>query len=116
MKSANEDNIHKGLKYGVWTSSMKNNEELNKIWEQAVANKQEVYLIFSVYNQKRICAIGKLASGFLPKESFRYWQDDFKWFGSFKVNWVYVNDIEDQKFANIKEPTDNSDNAKSSGD
>jgi len=33
IRSVNFDDIHKALKYGNWTSTPKNNEYINKIWE-----------------------------------------------------------------------------------
>ena len=35
MKSANEDDIHKAIKYQVWTSSIKNNQVLSAAYKEA---------------------------------------------------------------------------------
>jgi len=34
--------------------------------------------------------IAKLVSDFDSKAHFKFWQDENKWFGTFKIEWVFV--------------------------
>lgn len=48
LRSNNDDDIHKAVKYGIWTSTPKNNEILNKAYEECLAKNEDVYLFYSV--------------------------------------------------------------------
>lgn len=48
VRSTNDDDIHKAIKYQIWASSVKNNQILNEAYKQATAQGQKVYLFFSV--------------------------------------------------------------------
>lgn len=48
MRSSNDDNIHKSIKYGVWTSTYENNKLLDDAYTNAKKNNTEVFLFFSV--------------------------------------------------------------------
>jgi len=48
MKSANEDDIHKAIKYQSWTSSVKNNQILSAAYKEALSKGLRVYLFWSV--------------------------------------------------------------------
>ena len=44
LRSATMDNIHKGVKYGCWTSTPKSNARIDQI----VKENEEVYVLYSV--------------------------------------------------------------------
>jgi len=50
MRSSNDDNIHKGIKYHVWTSTVSGKRVLRKAWLEFEerGEKPEIYLIFTV--------------------------------------------------------------------
>lgn len=48
IRSNNDDDIHKAIKYGVWCSTPPNNEMLDKAFKEAEANNKEIYLFYSV--------------------------------------------------------------------
>jgi len=50
MKSNNEDNIHKSIKYGVWTSTELSNKKLNNAYLNCKKNGGRLFLLFSVSN------------------------------------------------------------------
>ncbi|CAD8059381.1 unnamed protein product [Paramecium sonneborni] len=48
IRSNNDDDIHKSIKYGIWTSSKENNEKLNTKYIEAQQEGIPIYLFFSV--------------------------------------------------------------------
>lgn len=45
LKSLDEDNIHKSIKYKIWCSTMKGNQKLQKVFREA-EGKYPIYLFF----------------------------------------------------------------------
>lgn len=48
-----------------------------------------------------------MTSEYKQEESFKYWWEELKWFGSFKLSWIYLADIRDEKFKDIRGEKDN---------
>lgn len=34
IRSANDDNVHKAIKYGIWTTTPKNKTKLEQLWQK----------------------------------------------------------------------------------
>ena len=51
MKAFCEDDVHKSIKYGIWSSSEINNMVLSTRWQESNAENIPIYLLFSV-NQR----------------------------------------------------------------
>ena len=47
IRSGNDDNIHKAIKYGVWTTTYKNKNKLEEYWEDHLKRGVDTYLFFS---------------------------------------------------------------------
>jgi hypothetical protein len=48
------DNLHKAIKYGIWTSLGQNNNNFRDSYEETLQNNASVYLIFApIINSKR---------------------------------------------------------------
>ncbi|CAD8044722.1 unnamed protein product [Paramecium primaurelia] len=105
LRSNNDDDIHKSIKYGIWTSSKENNEKLNAKFLEAQEQGKTVYLFFSVVRSGQFVGVAKLTSGY-KDESFQYWWEIKKWKGHFNVQWLYVKDVPNKHFEHLK----NSDN------
>ncbi|CAD8053278.1 unnamed protein product [Paramecium sonneborni] len=105
LRSNNDDDIHKSIKYGIWTSSKENNEKLNAKYLEAQEQGKTVYLFFSVVRSGQFVGVAKLTSGY-KDESFQYWWEIKKWKGHFNVQWLYVKDVPNKHFEHLK----NSDN------
>lgn len=88
IKSTNDDDIHKAIKYGLWTSSQKNNEILSKTWQEAQKNSQDIYLFYSVVKSGQFCGVAKMSSDFDAGQSLDHWWEELKWFGSFRIKWI----------------------------
>ncbi|CAD8141602.1 unnamed protein product [Paramecium pentaurelia] len=105
LRSNNDDDIHKSIKYGIWTSSKENNEKLNAKYLEAQQEGIPVYLFFSVVRSGQFVGVAKLTSGY-KEESFQYWWEIKKWKGHFNVQWLYVKDVPNKHFEHLR----NSDN------
>ena len=95
IKSFNIENIHKALKYGVWSTTYSGNILFNDAFTIAKQTKSNVYLFFSTNSTFAFQGLAKLTSGF-QKNSFSFWKgsDKYKHFnGSFKIKWIIIKDI-----------------------
>ncbi|CAD8108722.1 unnamed protein product [Paramecium sonneborni] len=100
IRTQGEDNVHRAMKYGIWTSSSRKNERL----DEAFKNKnQEVYLFFTEINSMCFSGMAKLTSQFNAKTHFKYWLIENKWFGTFQIQWLYVKDLPFKLFDDIKQ-------------
>lgn len=97
--------MSQAIKYRRWTSSPKNNETLSRIWKEnnSKSIKVPIYLFFSVVKSQQFLGVAEMVSDFDPKNSFKYWWEGCKWFGSFEVKWIYIKDIKDKQFDHIRE-------------
>lgn len=62
IRSTNDDDIHKAIKYQLWASSVKNNQVLNQAYQTAQAAGEKVFLIFSVVKSGQFCAVAEMKS------------------------------------------------------
>ena len=97
IKSFTEEDIHKSMKYGVWSSSKYGNNILNKAF-----NKDgNVYLFFSCNKSGRYCGVAKMISNVDETKIFELWTQDNKWPGLFNVEWIFIKDVPLKEFNNI---------------
>ncbi|KAM3127009.1 hypothetical protein pb186bvf_020888 [Paramecium bursaria] len=99
IRAPTRDNVHRAIKYGVWTSSSRNNQKLNEA-------KAPVYLLFNVIQQSSYIGVAKIKSQFQEKSHFKYWCEENKWFGSFSIEWVFVKDVSYNDIKGIHESID----------
>lgn len=50
IRSTCDDDIHKSIKYGLWTSTHRNNVKLNEVYKRCRKRGIPVYLVFTVVN------------------------------------------------------------------
>ncbi|KAL4495563.1 hypothetical protein ABPG72_020304 [Tetrahymena utriculariae] len=101
IRSNNDDDVHKAIKYGIWTSVPGNNVKLNAAWEKAQELNVDVYLFFSVVKSGQFIGVAKLKSSF-QEETFSYWWQPHKFKGHFKIEWVFVKDVKQKAFEGLK--------------
>lgn len=103
MRSSNDDNIHKAMKYHVWTTTNSGKQVLSRAWNEFKSqNKEpEVYLIFSVVNSNQFLGIAKLTSDIDHNETFKYWWEPCKWFGSYQIKWLFAKDVPHSNFEHL---------------
>jgi len=105
LRSSNDDNIHKAIKYHMWSTTTSGKAALSNAWKEAEKKglTPEIYLIFSVVNSNHILGIAKMTSDMNDDDSFKFWWEPMKWFGSFQIKWVFIKDIHYSKFEHIQE-------------
>lgn len=103
VRSTNDDDIHKAIKYQVWASSVKNNQVLNEAYKAAVAQGNKVFIFFSVVKSGQFCAVAEMKSALQVDYSYRFWWEENKYFGTFKLKFVFIKDVKDKLFEHIRE-------------
>ena len=101
IKSFSEENVHKSIKYGVWSSSKNGNQTLTNSYNLAQGKKGDVYLFFSCNGSGRFIGVARMKSACDNNKSFEYWTQDGKWPGIFEVEWVFIKDVPFKEFKNI---------------
>jgi len=105
LRSGNDDNIHKAIKYHIWATTANGKSVLKQAWQdfEEKGLTPEIYLVFSVVNSNQFLGVAKMTSNIINEESFKYWWEPCKWFGTFQLQWLFVKDIPHFKFEHIKE-------------
>ena len=88
LKSFTEDDVHKAMKYGVWTSLPHSNAAFSAAWEGEIG---PVYFLFSVNKSGRFVGLAQM-DGPLSAATFALWAKR-KFMGHFKVKWLFVHDL-----------------------
>ena len=100
IKSSNEDNIHKSIKYRIWSSTIKGNKILH---EAFLASKSHpILLFFSVNGSRRFVGVAQMISDVQYETNFNLWLPEEEWKGFFFVKWVYIKDIPNKAMLNIR--------------
>ena len=101
IKSFSEEDVHKSIKYGVWSSSKNGNTTLNNAFLAAQEKGGEVYLFFSCNGSGRFLGLARMKSICDFNKSFELWTQDGKWMGLFDVEWLFIKDVPFKEFKNI---------------
>ena len=101
IKSFSEEDIHKSIKYGVWSSSKYGNNILSKAFNVTKEKGSFVYLFFSCNGSGRYVGVAKMSSPCDFNKIFDYWTQDNKWPGLFEVEWIFIKDVPFKEFKNI---------------
>jgi hypothetical protein len=106
MRSSNDDDIHKAIKYERWSSTGPCNTKLsaayNQYKETRPTEEPQIFFVFSVVNTKNLLGVAKVSSNYNIDDSFAYWLEGDKYKGSFKIKWLFVKDV---AFTKIDDPT-----------
>lgn len=94
MRSTTYDDIHKAMKYGVWTSTPNNNKKIDSLFKQAVKENRKVLLFYRVATENVLCGVAELTSGYIEEQQFDYWWNKIKWNGIFNLKWIYVKNLD----------------------
>ena len=94
VKSYSEDDVHKAIKYGCWSSTPAGNKRLDAAYRDACAAKPPVpVLLFSVNASGQFCGVAQLASRVDASATAPFWQQSAKWTGSAQLRWHAVKDV-----------------------
>ncbi|XP_019056796.1 PREDICTED: uncharacterized protein LOC104802611 isoform X2 [Tarenaya hassleriana] len=106
IKSYSEDDVHKSIKYGVWSSTPHGNKKLQSAYENAQRIGAEkscecpVFLFFSVNASGLFCGVAEMTGPVAFDRDMDFWQQD-KWSGSFPVKWHIIKDVPNSCFRHI---------------
>ncbi|KAJ3669596.1 hypothetical protein LUZ60_011546 [Juncus effusus] len=92
IKSYSEDDVHRSIKYGVWSSTPNGNRKLSVAYEDAQRKKCPVFLLFSVNGSGHFCGVAEMVGHVDFSKDVDLWQQD-KWPGSFPVRWHILKDV-----------------------
>ncbi|XP_061360261.1 YTH domain-containing protein ECT4-like [Gastrolobium bilobum] len=106
IKSYSEDDVHKSVKYNVWSSTPHGNKKLESAYEDAkriAAGKSggfPIFLFFSVNASGQFCGVAEMVGPVDFNKDMDFWQQD-KWSGSFPVKWHIIKDVPNTNFRHI---------------
>ncbi|CAK8530141.1 unnamed protein product [Lathyrus sativus] len=106
IKSFNEDDIHKGIKHDVWTSTPHGNKKLNAAFQNAEAKLSEtgthcpVFLFFSVNASGQFVGVAEMLGPVDFKKDMKFWKLD-KYNGFFPIKWHIIKDVPNRQFVHI---------------
>ncbi|KAK2446932.1 evolutionarily conserved C-terminal region [Trifolium repens] len=106
IKSFNEDDIHKGIKYDVWTSTPHGNKKLNTAFQNAEAKLSEtgtqcpIFLFFSVNTSGQFVGVAEMLGPVDFKKDMKFWKLD-KYNGFFPIKWHIIKDVPNSLFLHI---------------
>lgn len=102
IKSFSEEDVHKAIKYGVWSSTKAGNETLNKVYRIAQERGGNVFLFFSVNGSGKFSGVCRMVSAVDYQKMFIYWTQDSKWGGMLDVEWIFIKDVPFKEFREVK--------------
>ncbi|THH27431.1 hypothetical protein EUX98_g6765 [Antrodiella citrinella] len=100
IKSYTEDDVHKSLKYEIWSSTDPGNKRLDKAYKET-AGRGPIYLFFSVNASGHFCGMAQMLTPVDYSRSSTVWASD-KWKGVFGVKWIFVRDIPNATLRHIR--------------
>ncbi|KAG5023723.1 YTH domain-containing family protein 2 [Glycine max] len=106
IKSYSEDDVHKSIKYNVWSSTPHGNKKLQSAHEDAkrIASGKfgscPIFLFFSVNASGQFCGVAEMIGPVDFNKDMDFWQQD-KWSGSFPVKWYIIKDVSNANFRHI---------------
>ncbi|XP_022742197.1 uncharacterized protein LOC111293629 [Durio zibethinus] len=106
IKSYSEDDVHKSIKYNVWSSTPHGNKKLESAFEGAQKKGVgkpsgcPIFLFFSVNASGQFCGVAEMIGPVDFQKDMDFWQQD-KWSGSFPVKWHIIKDVPNSHFRHI---------------
>ena len=99
IKSYAEDDIHRSIKYSMWTSTEHGNRRLDQAFREQ--RGRPVYLVYSVNGSGHFCGMAQMKSEVDFHNATGVWAQD-KWKGRFDVKWLYVKDVPNSQLRHIR--------------
>ncbi|KAL6532512.1 isoform X1 [Orobanche gracilis] len=106
IKSYSEDDVHKSIKYNMWSSTPNGNKKLNAAYEDAGriaavdSSGCPIFLFFSVNASGQFCGVAEMIGPVDFHRDMDFWQQD-KWSGSFPVKWQIIKDLPNPNFRHV---------------
>lgn len=99
IKSYAEDDIHRSIKYSMWTSTEHGNRRLDQAFKEQKG--KPIYLFYSVNGSGHFCGMAQMKSEVDFHNITGVWAQD-KWKGRFDVKWLYVKDVPNSQLRHIR--------------
>ncbi|XP_047315059.1 YTH domain-containing protein ECT4-like [Impatiens glandulifera] len=106
IKSYSEDDVHKCIKYDVWSSTPNGNKKLDTAFDESEAKmnkartKCPIFLFFSVNGSGQFVGVAEMTGQVDFNKNMDFWQLD-KWNGFFPVKWHIVKDVPNAQLRHI---------------
>lgn len=125
MKSFYEDDVHKAVKFSMWSSTPQGNEKLQKLYEEAQEEAKSlsrdgtgvdatgkslvpVYLLYSVNKSKGFTGIAEMTGPVDFDAKVDYWMPredgsgrSDRWRGAFPIRWITIKDVPNTQFQDL---------------
>ena len=101
IKSFSEEDVHKSIKYNVWSSSKNGNLTLSNAFNITKEKNGNVYLFYSCNGSGRYCGIARMKTPCDENKTFELLTQDGKWPGLFDVEWLFIKDVPFKEFKNV---------------
>ena len=101
IKSFSEEDVHKSIKYGVWSSSKNGNLTLSNAFQITKEKNGNVFLFYSCNGSGRYVGIACMKTACDESRTFEFWTQDNKWTGLFDVEWLFIKDVPFKEFKDI---------------
>ena len=101
IKSFSEEDVHKSIKYNVWSSSKNGNLTLSNAFNITKEKNGNVYLFYSCNGSGRYCGVARMKTPCDENKTFELWTQDGKWPGLFDVEWLFIKDVPFKEFKNV---------------
>ena len=101
IKSFSEEDVHKAIKYGVWSSSKNGNLTLSNAFQITKEKNGNVFLFYSCNGSGRYVGIACMKTANDESRTFEFWTQDNKWTGLFDVEWLFIKDVPFKEFKDI---------------
>lgn len=101
IKALAEEDIHKGIKYNVWSSTKQGNQTLNNAYKYTAEKGGSVYLFFTSKESGRFLGLARMKSEVEFDKTFPFWTRDNKWGGLFQLDWLLIKDVPFKQFKEI---------------
>ncbi|WOG88276.1 hypothetical protein DCAR_0207511 [Daucus carota subsp. sativus] len=106
IKSYNEDNVHKSVKYNVWSSTPDGNKKLDAAFRDKMAKTSEagiecpIFLFFSVNGSGQFVGVAEMIGPVDFDNNLNFWEYN-KWNGYFPVKWHIIKDVPNAQLRHI---------------
>ncbi|XP_074379551.1 uncharacterized protein LOC141720812 [Apium graveolens] len=106
IKSYSEDDVHKCIKYNVWSSTPNGNRKLDAAFHDTQAKTNDsgtecpIFLFYSVNGSGQFVGLAEMIGPMDFAKNMNFWQRD-KWNGFFPVKWHIVKDIPNTQLRHI---------------
>eukprot|EP00826_Nyctotherus_ovalis_P017716 TRINITY_DN15232_c0_g1_i1.p1 TRINITY_DN15232_c0_g1~~TRINITY_DN15232_c0_g1_i1.p1 ORF type:complete len:313 (+),score=67.92 TRINITY_DN15232_c0_g1_i1:158-1096(+) len=101
IKSLMEENVHKAMKYQVWSSTMEGNKRLSIAYLESEKTNSPVFLFFSVNGSRQFVGAARMTSKVNFEDKSSHWMQSDKWMGIFKLEWLFIKDIPIREFKHL---------------